>query len=190
MKGGIKAIVWVLLSQCATWAHAVEIKGVSVPDTASIETVDRTLLLNGAGIRKKFFVSVYIGALYLTEKSSSADAILAADQPRRVAMHFLYDKVEAAKLHEAWLEGFQNNMTGEEFARLKTRLEKFNTFFADAVKGDVIHLDYIPGVGTRVVVNGEVKGTIPGADFHRGLLSVWLGAEPVTQGLKEAMLGQ
>ena len=30
------------------------------------------LQLNGAGIRKKFFVSVYVGALYLPEKTGVA----------------------------------------------------------------------------------------------------------------------
>ncbi|KAA3627954.1 MAG: hypothetical protein DWQ09_12480 [Proteobacteria bacterium] len=190
MRRWLHAVTLVLLAQSAGWAAAVEIKGVSVPETARIETVDQVLSLNGAGIRKKFFVSVYIGALYLVEKSTSADAIIAADQPRRIAMHFLYDKVEAAKLQEAWLEGFQANMKAEEFERVKPRLEKFNGYFGDAVKGDVIHLDYIPGVGTRVLVNSEVKGTIPGADFSRGLISVWLGSQPVTEGLKEAMLGK
>lgn len=190
MKQAMQATLLILLLSGAAGVAAVEIKGVLIPDNARIETVDRVLQLNGAGIRKKFFISVYIGALYLTEKSASADDILAADQPRRVAMHFLYDKVEAAKLQEAWTEGFMANVSAEEFPRLKPRLEKFNGFFADAVKGDVIHLDYIPGVGTRVTINSEVKGTIPGADFNRGLLSVWLGKQPVTEGLKEGLLGK
>jgi hypothetical protein len=171
-------------------AGAVEIKGVSIPEQAEIDKVDQVLVLNGAGIREKFFVKVYIGALYLTEKSGSATDILASDQPRRVSMHFLYSKVEAAKLHAAWLEGFQDNLAAEEFARLKPRIEEFNTFFGDAVEGDVILLDYIPDTGTRVTANGEVKGVIPGADFNRGLLAVWLGEEPVTEDLKEAMLGE
>ncbi len=190
MKRWMVAALLAAATQYGGVVNAVEIKGVSVPDTARIETVDQTLVLNGAGIRKKFFVSVYIGALYLTEKRDSAPAILAADEPRRVAMHFLYSKVEADKLREAWLEGFQANVSADQFARVKPSLEKFNAFFGDAVKGDVILLDYIPGVGTRVSVNGEVKGTIPGAEFNRDLLAVWLGKEPVTSSLKEAMLGK
>ncbi|GAB4353949.1 MAG: chalcone isomerase family protein [Gammaproteobacteria bacterium] len=171
-------------------AFAVEIKGVTVPDTARVESVDRELRLNGAGVRKKFFFSIYIGALYLVGKSDNAGEIIESEQPKRVAMHFLYDKVEAEKLREAWNEGFQANTTPEEFATLKERLDRFNTYFGDAVKGDVIYLDYLPGTGTRVSVNGEVKGTIPGADFHRALLKVWLGKEPVTSSLKAAMLGK
>ncbi len=169
---------------------AAEIKGVTVTETVSIPTVDKKLVLNGAGIRKKFFVSVYIGALYLVEKSNSAEKIVAMEQPKRVMMHFLYDKVEAKKLHDAWREGFQDNVSESDFNKLQERLEKFNSYFGDAVKGDEVTLDYLPGTGTRVSVNSEVKGTILGADFNRALLKVWLGERPVTSGLKKAMLGE
>lgn len=182
-------LISVLFAVAGDPSFAVEIKGVTVPDSVKAATVDRDLLLNGAGIRKKFFVSVYIGALYLVEKSTSAEQIIEAEQPKRVAMHFLYDKVEAKKLQDAWIEGFQENVPEAELQKLSERLGTFNTYFGDAVKGDVVNLDYLPGTGTRVTINGETKGTVPGADFNRALLRVWLGDKPVTRGLKEAMLG-
>ena len=40
-----------------------DVAGVDVPDTLSVE--GKTLQLNGAGIRKKFVVKVYVGALYV-----------------------------------------------------------------------------------------------------------------------------
>ena len=189
----MKRVLFSLMTAClfsTAAVQAVEIRGVTVPDAISIETVDRELVLNGAGIRKKFFVSVYIGALYLVEKSDSAEKIIDVEQPKRVAMHFLYDKVEANKLRDAWREGFEDNVTEQEYQKLKERLETFNSYFDDAVKGDVINLDYLPGIGTRVSINSEVKGTVLGADFNRALLKVWLGKSPVTGGLKAAMLGR
>lgn len=187
-----------LVCSCALWvalvvsgtAGAVDIKGVTVPEQASIPTVDRVLVLNGAGVRKKFFFSIYVGALYLEKKTDTAKAILNADRPRRVSMYFLYDKIEAEKLRDAWTEGFQDNVPAEEMPKLAARLEKFNAMFGDVVKGDVAILDYVPGVGTRVSIDQVVKGTIPGADFNRALLSVWLGDNPVTESLKQAMLGK
>lgn len=50
-------------------------------------------------------------------------------------------------------------------------------------------LDFLPGTGTRVVVNREAKGTIPGDEFSRALLRIWLGESPADASLKKAMLG-
>ena len=44
-------------------ASAKKIAGVDVPQTVTIE--NKNLVLNGAGIRKKLFIKVYVGALYL-----------------------------------------------------------------------------------------------------------------------------
>jgi len=58
-----------------------------------------------------------------------------------------------------------------------------------AKSGDLILLDYLPGTGTRVTVRGEDKGTIPGEEFNRALLRIWLGNQPADASLKRAMLG-
>jgi len=168
---------------------AREIADVNLREQITVEAVDDVLILNGAGIRYKIFFKIYVGSLYLTEKQTSAKAILEGSKANRVAMHFLYDEVEKEKLVEAWLEGFEDNVTSEEFSALKDRLNTFNQMFSDLHKGDVVLLDYIPQKGTRVMIKGDVKGVIEGADFNRALLSVWLGKEPVTEELKDAMLG-
>jgi hypothetical protein len=57
--------------------------------------------------------------------------------------------------------------------------------------GNVITLNYIPGTGTQLGLDGQSKGTpIPGEDFYRALLRIWLGEDPVDQSLKKALLGQ
>ena len=165
------------------------IAGVELPLQVVVSADNKPLLLNGAGIRYKFFFKIYVGALYLTDKQSSAETILKSDKANRVLMHFLYDEVEKKKLADAWVEGFEENVDGKIFSALQDRLKQFNAMFSDMHKGDVVLLDYIPQKGTRVMIKGDVKGTIEGADFNRALLSVWLGAEPVTEDLKDAMLG-
>jgi len=168
---------------------AREVAGVKLKEQITVEAIDDVLKLNGAGIRTKFFFKIYVGALYLTDKQSSAETILKSDKANRVLMHFLYDEVEKKKLADAWVEGFEENVDGKIFSALQDRLKQFNAMFSDMHKGDVVLLDYIPQKGTRVMIKGDVKGTIEGADFNRALLSVWLGAEPVTEDLKDAMLG-
>jgi hypothetical protein len=60
----------------------------------------------------------------------------------------------------------------------------------EAAKGAQIQLDYVPGVGTRVSMGGKMLGKeIPGEDFYRALLMIWLGDHPSDRSLKSDLLG-
>jgi len=172
-----------------TSSYAKELAGVSLKDQIMVQGIDSPLKLNGAGIRYKFFFKIYVGALYLPEKQTDAATILKSSQPNRILMHFIYDDVPKKKLVDAWLEGFENNNNKAAFDAVKSRLYEFNGMFSDVKKDDVVLLDYFPGKGTRVSIKGVEKGVIKGRDFNRALLYVWLGEEPVTEELKDAMLG-
>ena len=50
-------------------AHALELKGVKVDETAKVGGT--ALVLNGAGLRTKLMFKVYVAALYLTQKQTS-----------------------------------------------------------------------------------------------------------------------
>lgn len=77
-------------------------------------------------------------------------------------------------------------------AKLEPQVKQLEGIFKAikaARKGDAILLDYFPESGTRAVLNSEDKGTVPGREFNRALLRIWLGAQPVDASLKKAMLG-
>ncbi len=177
------------LSTLSLPARAVEVGGVPIAPTAELTVNGPALTLNGAGMRKKFFMSVYIGALYLPSKAATAQEVLSQPGPKRMLLHFVYDELSAPKLVDAWNEGFAANTSDAELAPLRARIGQFNALFTTTRKGDVITLDYLPGEGTRVSHNGQAKGTIPGEDFNRALLKIWLGDKPVTEDLKKALLG-
>lgn len=166
---------------------AREIAGVALSESVNIE--NKVLMLNGAGIRKKFFIKVYVGALYLTVKSTTVGEILADSGVKRIVMNFLYKEVSADKLVDGWNEGFSSNNTPEELKSLQDRINQFNSFFSTVRKGDVIRLDYLPGEGTQVWLNDTLQGAVSGKDFYRALLKIWLGHKPADAGLKDAMLG-
>ncbi|MEE8119019.1 MAG: chalcone isomerase family protein [Gammaproteobacteria bacterium] len=168
-------------------ANAIEIEGVDVPETTTVG--DQELVLNGAGVRQKLWIEVYVGALYVAEKSTSVDAILAADSAKRVTMHMLY-KVKKKKLVNGWNEGFKNNTDAATFGKLTNQIEAFNAYFDDTKIGDLIVIDLIPGRGTTVTINDKTKGTVAGTDFATAVLNIWLGDEPPTEDLKAAMLGE
>lgn len=174
----------------STSSYAVTVEGVSVPEKITQAQGKQALVLNGAGVRTKFIFSIYVGALYLPEKHHKVDQILALKGANRISMHFLYDEVSKEKLVAGWNDGFEENNSEQEMAKLRDRLNTFNSFFKSVVKGNVILLDYVPGKGTIVVINNQQQGTVPGPDFNRALLKVWLGEEPADDDLKEAMLGK
>lgn len=178
--------IFVLMT--ASFAGALEIGGAVLPDTLTAGT--EKLTLNGAGLRKKFFVKVYAGGLYLTEPSGNADAVIAADAPMAIRMHFIYDGVSSEKLVGAWNEGFAA-ATGGNTAPIQSGIDKFNSFFnREAKEGDFFDILYTPEQGVRVYRGDRLQGVIPGLDFKRALFGIWLGAEPADEGLKEGMLGR
>jgi hypothetical protein len=177
-------LLFVMLSVTPLWA--VEIEGVSVPDSATV--AGETLKLNGAGVRTKFFFDIYVGALYLSERATSAGQVVNARGPKRISMFFLYGEVSREKLVDGWIEGFEKNQPKNSLAKLQERLDQFNSMFSDAHKGELFIFDFLEDGSTVVTLKGKRAGVIDGANFQRALLEVWLGKKPADKGLKKAMV--
>lgn len=187
MRGLILAVCLVFLA--LPLAQAREVAGVDVPEEISLSGATAPLQLNGAGVRKKLFFSIYLASLYLPQSTDSAEKILSSDQARSVRMDMLYSEVSKDKLVKAWWDGFEANHSAEELVPLKARIETFNGMFKTLITGDRVELDYLPATGTRVTINGEEQGVIAGQDFNRALLKIWIGKSPVTKSLKKDLLG-
>ena len=65
-----------------TVAQAAEVSKVRIDDSARVGDAD--LVLNGAGMRTKGFMEIYIGALYAPAKTGSAASLLDSTAPRRM----------------------------------------------------------------------------------------------------------
>ena len=172
-------------------AHAVEIEGVRIDEKVRLTSGGPELVLNGAGVRTRAFFRVHGGPRYLQNRKTAADAVLADSGPRRIAMHVLRE-LTSEQLLSAFNDGIADNHTPSQLAPLEARLKEFSAIFnsmKEVRSGDVIAIDYAAPAGTRILVNGEVRGTIAGEDFNRALLRIWLGDKPVDANLKKAMLG-
>ena len=179
-----------LLLAGLVFSHATsarEVAGIELPETVQLSP-DSKLVLNGAGVRKKFFVKVYVAGLYLPRQQKTTEAIVGMPGPKRVRMHFLYKEVDREKLVKGWQEGFEKNLDSNSFKQIGPRLTKFNQLFRSMRRDEVIDLDYLPEEGTRVLFNGELQGKIEGADFYAALLKVWLGDSPADSNLKTELL--
>jgi len=177
----------VLLALCLSLpALAREVAGVQVPE--SVTAGGKPLALNGAGLRSKFFVKVYVGALYLEKRSSDPAAIVAADAAWQVVMTFKRD-VDKASILGAFKDGFENNSKADA-PTLIPSLARIDAVMKDLKTGDVLVIGYLPGVGSTVTAPGGGTVTIEGKPLADALLRNWLGEKPADGDLKKAMLGK
>jgi hypothetical protein len=168
-----------------------EVSGVKFEDTVKVAGKD--LKLNGAGMRTKFIVKVYAAGLYLPEKNRNVADILKMDGPRRVTLVMMRD-LTSDDFGQAFMTGLNNNLGAAEKSRFVSQISKFGEMFGaieGLKKGDVLHLDWIPGTGTQSELNGKKIGeAVPDLAFYNAVLRIWIGDKPADSGLKPAMLGE
>jgi hypothetical protein len=181
-----------LLPLCAQAQQGtVDVSGVKYPPTAQLGGA--TLQLNGAGLRSRFFVKVYTAGLYIGTKAATPEAVLAATGPRRMHVVMLRE-IDANELGKLFTRGMQDNAPKGEFSKFipgTLRLADIFSSYKRLKAGDVFFVDYVPGVGTTVVVNGKDAGDpIKEPEFFNALMRIWLGSKPADEGLKGALLGR
>jgi len=186
----VAAVLAVLLAISGPHAglHAAEVAGVKIDE--QIRVGNSELVLNGAGLRSKVFIKVYVGALYVTRKAATPAALLDAGNLRRMSLRLLRD-LDADTLYGALRDGLKDNNSEAELAALQAPIDQFAEIMkkiGNARSGDTVAIDFT-GDGVGVSLNGEARGKVAGATFGRALLKVWLGDKPVDASLKKALLG-
>ncbi|MDH4190390.1 MAG: chalcone isomerase family protein [Betaproteobacteria bacterium] len=185
-------LIALLLSWTTVGALAAEVEGVKLDDHVKLGAGGAELALNGAGLRTRFVFDVYVAGLYLAEKKTSTAEVLALPGAKRIWLRLMRD-ISAQQLLDALNEGMRANVPPAELAAIAAQTAELAATMAaigQGKKGDSIALDYLPGTGTRVVLNGRELGrAIAGEEFYRALLRVWLGDKPVQESLKRALLG-
>jgi Chalcone isomerase-like len=172
-------------------AHAVDVQGAKIEDTATV--AGKTLVLNGAGARIKAVFKVYAIGLYLTEKKSTPADVLALSGPKRFKIVFLRE-LTSDEFGQAFLTGINKNLEKDEKTKFVNQITKFGDLFTEfegVKKGDVIIGDYNPANGTTISLNGKQLGsTLPDVGFYNAILRIWIGANPADNLLKPALLGE
>ena len=173
----------------ATTAQAARVSGVDVPETLSV--AGQNLTLNGAGVRDKWFMDIYVGGLYLPEPMSDPQAIITADQPMAIKLHMVSGMITSDKMKDATMDGFES-ATGGNMTPIQDEIDKFIAVFDEEIEeGDVFDIIYEPGSGVVVNKNGKEQGVIGGGlPFKQAVFGIWLSEDPAHSGLKSQMLGQ
>jgi len=168
-------------------SNAKEIEGVNMPE--SLEVTKSKLILNGAGVRSKFFMDLYIGGLYLQNKSNDPKEIIGGDEPMAIRLHIISSLITSKKMEDATREGFENATKGNT-EPIKSEIEEFISVFKEKIEeNDIFDLIYLPGKGLEVYKNSEFKSRIEGLVFKQALFGIWLSDKPAQKSLKEKMLG-
>lgn len=191
---GFKGLLAGMMLACAfvQGAVAAEVSGVKFDE--SVKVAGKDLVLNGAGMRTKFIIKVYAAGLYLPEKRNTVPDVLKLEGPRRLTLVMVRD-ISSDDFGQAFMSGLNANVDKAEKTKIVSQISKFGEMFATIdgglKKGDVLHIDWIPGTGTVNELNGKKVGeTVPDVTFYNAILRIWLGDKPVDTSLKPALLGE
>lgn len=167
-------------------SFALDVAGVNVAPTVTVQ--QKTLLLNGAGVRKSYVVvKVYVGSLYTERKVTTPAQLLADPGGKLIRMNFVYKKVEKEKIVEAFAEGLTNN---SPIVRWSANAKAFLSWFtSDFVAGDAVDISLSPDGTVSATQNGKALGTLRDPAVAQAVLLIWFGEKPADAGLKKAMLG-
>lgn len=146
-------------STLAPWAApanaAVELEGVELAE--SVTAYGHKLVLNGAAVRKRGYFKADVTALYLPEKRTTPDAIYKLDGVRRIQLNILRE-FTSSTITRIFLADFKQSASEEEFKRLIGPIGQIGAAYANVKrvsKGDVVNLDWVPGVGWMATHNGK-----------------------------------
>lgn len=172
-------------------AQTVDVGGAKMETSA--EVAGQKLVLNGAGVRFRAVFKVYAAGLYLKAKSDTPEAVIKMDGAKRVTLKMLRD-VDGKDLGKAFTDGMQKNMLPDERAKAINGIFKFGRVFQElkrTASGSVIHVDWVPGSGAQIHIDGKPQGeVIAEPEFYSALLRIWLGEDPADGKLKDQLLGK
>ncbi len=173
-----------LLQMIAMNSSAAEIKGVPFAETVQVHNV--TLSLHGLAILKwAMLFDVYAGGFYLPDAVAGSD--WDEDVPKKLELAY-FREIAANAFAESSDQLLRETLTPTEYLNLSARLQTFYTFFQDVKPGDRYSINYLPGRGTELRLNGEILGQVPGHDFAVAYFGLWLGPQPISAAFRDKLL--
>ena len=175
-----------LLFFCSASRSQTKIADITFPN--SFIAGKDNLVLNGGGVRKKYWMEMYVAGLYLSSKSKDADQIVTSNSPMAIRICIVSGLISSAKMREAVEEGFKKS-TNDNTIAYKDKIEKFQNAFSEPIKiGDVFDIVHTAEL-ISIYKNNIPKIEIPGLDFKKAVFGIWLGINPADENIKAGMLG-
>ena len=134
----------------------------------------------------KFFFKLYDLSL-LAPSAASRAQILNAEVGFELQFKYLRT-LEKPLILESAARMLERNLSPGELAQIEARVQELNAAYTTVRDGDRSSLSYHPGRGTTLAINGRDAITLPGQDFAQLYFRIWLGPQPTSKAMKEALL--
>ena len=175
---------------CAGSVCAATLDGQQFDDTAVLS--DRTLRLNGLGLRGVAWVKAFVAGLYLPAPTRDSVQVLTMPGPKRLRLKIMLD-APSHELTKSLTSRIARNETEAAQVQMEDRLTRLAAHLdsmGDLHVGDTIDIDFVPERGTVLRLNERFVGTpVVGDDLYRSVLKIFVGDKPVDKRLKEGLLG-
>jgi hypothetical protein len=183
-RQAIKLSLLGVLLGIATLSHAAEIKNVQFNDSVTVDQYE--LKIKGVAILKwAMLFDVYAGAFYLPDGAQGRS--WSDDLPKSLELSY-FREITGADFAETSYKLLQRNLTKPAYQAVAERLRIFCNLFQDIKPGDRYSLNYTPGTGTELRLNGLPLGSVPGADFAVAYFGIWLGDTPINDNFRDRLL--
>jgi Chalcone isomerase-like len=188
--GAAMAALGAGLMPALSWAQS-KIAEVTYPNEVTVG--GQKLLLNGYGMRFRFGFRVYTAALYTPSKLTKNEDVIKTNFVKRLHLVAQRD-VKGDEFGKLFSRGMEENMSKEDFSKMINGVVRMGNIFAEGKqfsKGDVILIDYIPGVGMTTNFRGKQQGEpIKEPEFTESFFKIWFGKKPADDQLRKALLGE
>ncbi len=148
---------------------------------------NKDMVLLGSALKRFLTFRVVTVDLYIAAEYKKEDVL--SDIPKRLEVNY-HVNIPKQELDRATIKGIKQNFNQEELAALMPQINLINSYYPDVKSGDQITITYVPGLGSQVQLNGQVKGIVPGRDFAKAFFSIWVGENPVDKRAKLKLLGR
>lgn len=170
-------------------AQAARLEGQRFDDTAVV--ADRTLRLNGLGLRGVAWIKAFVAGLYLAAPTRDPGQAMAMQGPKRLRLKMMLE-APSQEFSKAIAKGVRKNESDRVQAQMADRVKTFIAHvdgMGTLKVGDTLDLDWLPGKGLQLRLNNRAVGQpVEGEDFYRTLLKIFIGDKPVDPRMKEGLL--
>jgi hypothetical protein len=178
----------------AAAADVIQVPGAKTISVAGV-VFQKTLQVQGSGLglagaglhRYRIVFKGYAAALYLGMGNTPEKVF--EEIPKHLEIEYFH-AIPAQDFIDATREGLERNVSRAGLDRMKPQMERLFRTYRHVKPGDRYVFTYMPGGGSTLMLNGERLAIFEGLDFANAFLSIWVGRNPIDEGLKRALLGR
>jgi hypothetical protein len=173
----------------ASPAQAATLEGQAFDDTTVL--ADRTLRLNGLGLRGVAWIKAFVAGLYLPAPTKDAAQVLSMPGPKRLRLKIMLD-APSSELTKSLTSRIARHEPEAVQTQIGTRLQTLAGLIdglGELQVGDTVDLDFQPDRGTVLRHNDRAIGQpVAGDDLYRAVLKIFVGEHPADKRMKEGLL--